>query len=66
MSAEDVKYAGYDALLPFKTALRDKYFPYTYRQVHKDPQSQYHVFRLHLATEGEFLLIGSKGMHGCM
>jgi hypothetical protein len=31
MSAEDVKYAGYDALLPFKTALRDKYFPYTYR-----------------------------------
>lgn len=26
---EEVNYAGYDALLPFRTALRDRYFPYT-------------------------------------
>lgn len=28
---EKVKYSGYDALAPFKTALQSKYFPYTYR-----------------------------------
>ncbi len=27
--AEEVGYAGYDALLPFRTAVRDAYFPYT-------------------------------------
>jgi aspartate aminotransferase-like enzyme len=27
---EGVKYVGYDAILPFKTAVKDKYFPYTH------------------------------------
>lgn len=27
--AEEVRYAGYDALLPFRKAVKDRYFPYT-------------------------------------